>query len=173
MVVAREGRMGYAQLVAYVVPMALPGPTNGAFRQALQESLPDYMIPSTFVVLGSLPRTTSGKTDHQALPEPGRPYRDPHRPPTPPSTPVESAIAKIWSSVMKLEAVDVHDHFYDLGGESLQAMRIMAGVRKAFSVDIDLQSRRYSAPRRQYRWQVFHFRVRSVGRALASLTAST
>ena len=139
-VVARAGRMGYAQLVAYVVPIALPGPTNGALRQALQDSLPDYMIPSTFVVLGSLPRTTSGKTDHQALPEPGRPYRDPHRPPTPPSTPVEAAVAKIWSSVMKLEAIDVHDHFYDLGGESLQAMRIMAGVRKAFSVDIDLQS---------------------------------
>ena len=98
------------------------------------------MIPSTFVVLGSLPRTTSGKTDHQALPEPGRPYRDPHRPPTPPSTPLEAAVAKIWSSVMRLEAIDVHDHFYDLGGESLQAMRIMAGVRKAFSVDIDLQS---------------------------------
>ena len=55
-VVARAGRMGYAQLVAYVVPMALPGPTNGALRHALQESLPDYMIPSTFVVLGSLPR---------------------------------------------------------------------------------------------------------------------
>jgi amino acid adenylation domain-containing protein len=139
-VVAREGRMGYAQLVAYVVPIALPGPTNGALRQALRESLPDYMIPSTFVVLASLPRTTSGKTDRQALPEPGRPYRDPHRPPTPPSTPVEAAIAKIWSSVMKLDAIDVHDHFYDLGGESLQAMRIMAGVRKAFSVDIDLQS---------------------------------
>ncbi len=139
-VVAREGRMGYAQLVAYVVPPALPGPTNGALRQALQERLPDYMIPSTFVVLGALPRTTSGKTDHQALPEPGRPYRDPHRTPTLPSTPVEVAIANIWSSVMKLEAIDVHDHFYDLGGESLQAMRIMAGVRKTLSVDIDLQS---------------------------------
>jgi amino acid adenylation domain-containing protein len=139
-VVAHQNRAGYAYLVAYIVPVTFPGPTNMILRQALAEALPDFMIPSTFVVLGDLPRTTSGKTDRQALPAPGRPYRDANRPITLPRTPVEATIAMIWSEVLGHDSIDVYDHFYDLGGESLQAMRIMARVRKTFDVDVDLQS---------------------------------
>lgn len=139
-VVAHQNRAGYAYLVAYLVPATLPGPTNTTLRRALAEGLPDFMIPSTFVVLGALPRTTSGKVDRQALPAPGRPYRDPNRPTTLPRTPIEDTIASIWTDVMGHEPIDVHDHFYDLGGESLQALRIMARIRKTFDVDVDLQS---------------------------------
>jgi thioesterase domain-containing protein/acyl carrier protein len=139
-VAAHQNRAGYAYLVGYVAPRALPGPTNAALREALRERLPDSMIPTTFVVLGALPRTASGKTDRQALPAPGRPYRDASRPATAPRTPTETAVAAVWAEVMRRDAVDVHDHFYDLGGESLQAMRIMARIRKTFGVDIDLQS---------------------------------
>lgn len=139
-VVAHTNRAGYAYLVGYVAPRTFPGPTNTALREALRHVLPDFMIPTTFVVLGALPRTTSGKTDRQALPAPGRPYRDASRPATRPRTPTESAIAAIWAEVMDQESIDVHDHFYDLGGESLQALRIMARVRKTFRVDVDLQS---------------------------------
>jgi amino acid adenylation domain-containing protein len=139
-VMAHQNSAGYAYLVAYIVPVALPGPTNNALRQALSETLPDYMIPTTFVVLSALPRTTSGKIDRQALPAPGRPYRDPSRPLTLPRSPVETTIAKIWGEVLGHETVDVHDHFYDLGGESLQALRIMANLRQTFNVDVDLQS---------------------------------
>jgi amino acid adenylation domain-containing protein len=139
-VMAHQNNAGYAYLVAYIVPVALPGPTNNALRQALSEILPDYMIPTTFVILSALPRTTSGKIDRQVLPAPGRPYRDPTRPWTLPRNPIETTIAKIWSEVLGHEAVDVHDHFYDLGGESLQALRIMAKIRQSFNADVDLQS---------------------------------
>ena len=138
-VMAQQNRAGYDYLIAYIVPANFPGPTNMTLRQALAETLPDFMIPSTFVVLGALPRTTSGKIDRQALPGPGRPYHDRNRPTTLPRTPMEKTIAGIWSEILEHEAVDVHDHFYDLGGESLQAMRIMARIRKTFNVDVDLQ----------------------------------
>jgi amino acid adenylation domain-containing protein len=139
-VVAQRGEAGYARLVAYVVPVSLPGPTNETLRRALGRTLADFMIPSTFVILADLPRTSSGKTDREALPAPGRPYQDPHRPATGPRTAIETQIAAIWSEVMSRDWIDVHAHFYDLGGESLQAMRIMARIRKSFSVDVDLQS---------------------------------
>ena len=139
-VVARQNYSLYHHLVAYVVPAALPGPTNVSLRETLGRTLPDFMVPSTFVTLGALPRTTAGKIDREALPAPGRPYRDPSRPLTPPGTALEATIADIWCDVMGQDAVDVHEHFYDLGGESLQALRIMARVRKTFGVDLDLQS---------------------------------
>jgi amino acid adenylation domain-containing protein len=139
-VMAHQNSAGYAYLVAYLVPVNLPGPSNDDLRQALTEKLPDYMIPTTFVVLSGLPRTTSGKIDRQALPAPGRPYRDLSRPLTLPRNPTETTIAKIWGEVLGHETVDVHDHFYDLGGESLQALRIMAKIRRTFSVNADLQS---------------------------------
>lgn len=139
-VVAHQNRAGYHYLVGYVAPRALPGPTNAALREALRRTLPDFMIPTTFVVLGALPRTASGKTDRQALPAPGRPYQDPSRPATGPRTETERTITALWAEVMERESIDVHDHFYDLGGESLQAMRIMARLRKTLGVDLDLQS---------------------------------
>jgi len=139
-VMAHQNSAGYAYLVAYVVPAQLPGPTNNALRQALSEKLPDYMIPTTFVNLSALPRTTSGKIDRQALPALGRAYRDSSRPLTLPRNSIETAIAGIWGEVLGHETVDVHDHFYDLGGESLQALRIMAKIRRSFGVDVDLQS---------------------------------
>lgn len=139
-VLAHQNSSGYAYLVAYIVPVTLPGPSNNALRQTLSEKLPDYMIPTTFVILSALPRTTSGKIDRQALPAPGRPYRDLTRPVTLPRTPAEATIAKIWGEVLGHETVDVHDHFYDLGGESLQGLRIMAKIRQTFNVAVDLQS---------------------------------
>lgn len=137
---AHQNSAGYAYLVAYIVPVTLPGPTNHALRQTLSETLPDYMIPTTFVILSALPRTTSGKIDRQALPAPGRPYRDLSRPLTLPRNQTETTIAQIWGEVLGHETVDVHDHFYDLGGESLQALRIMAKIRQAFKADVDIQS---------------------------------
>ncbi len=139
-VMAHQNSAGYAYLVGYIVPVTLPGPSNNALRQALSETLPDYMIPTTFVILGALPRTTSGKIDRQALPAPGRPYRDLSRPPTLPRSPMETTIAKIWGEVLGHKTVDVHDHFYDLGGESLQGLRIMAKIRQTFNVAVDIQS---------------------------------
>jgi amino acid adenylation domain-containing protein len=139
-VMAHQNSAGYAYLVAYIVPVSLPGPSNSALRQTLSEMLPDYMIPTTFVILSALPRTTSGKIDRQALPAPGRPYRDLSRPSTLPRNQIESTVAKIWGEVLGHETVDVHDHFYDLGGESLKALRIMAKIRQTFNVDVDLQS---------------------------------
>jgi amino acid adenylation domain-containing protein len=139
-IMAHQNSAGYAYLVAYIVPVALPGPSNNELRQALGATLPDYMIPTTFVILSALPRTASGKIDRQALPAPGRPYRDLSRPSTLPRNRVETTIAQIWGEVLGRQTVDVHDHFYDLGGESLHGLRIMAKIRQTFNVDVDLQS---------------------------------
>jgi amino acid adenylation domain-containing protein len=139
-VVAHENRAGYPYLVAYVVPVTFPAPTTMTLRQALAQTLPDVMIPSTFVVMGALPRTTAGKLDRQALPAPGHPRRDPYRPITLPRTPMEATLAGIWSDILGHEHISVYDHFYELGGDSLQAMRIMARVRKTFNADLDLQA---------------------------------
>src|SRR5262249_46284058 len=106
----------------------------------LRAVLPEFMLPTTFVVLGELPRTASGKTDRQALPAPGHPYRDATRPATAPRSATEATIAAIWAEVTGVESIDVHDHFYDRGGESLQPRGTMARIRKVLAADVALQS---------------------------------
>jgi len=127
-VVAREDH-GEKRLVSYVV--AAPGavaPDSAMLRMFLKESLPEYLVPSLFVVLEELPLTASGKVDRQRLPDPERP--DPLRCVTP-RTPTEELLARVWAEVLKLERVGVHDNFFDLGGTSLAAMRVVDQAAQA------------------------------------------
>ena len=102
--------------------------------------LPDYMVPSAFVVLPALPLTANGKVDRRALPAP-----DEHRPDlasdfVPPRTETEATLARFWSEVLRVERVGVHDNFFDLGGHSLAATKIVARIRAAYGVDLTLRT---------------------------------
>jgi amino acid adenylation domain-containing protein len=138
-VVPREEHNGDTRLVAYIVPRKLPAPSAGAVRIFLKDKLPHYMIPSTFVVLRSLPLTPTGKLDRQALPAPGnaRPALDMAY--VAPRSPVEAELAKIWAEVLSLDQVGIHDNFFDLGGHSLAVTWVVARVFQRFQLEIPLK----------------------------------
>jgi SAM-dependent methyltransferase/acyl carrier protein len=107
-------------------------------RELLQERLPDYLVPSAFVVLDALPLTANGKVDRQALPAPEeRPEIGEY---IPPRTPTENTLASIWSELLKLERVGIDDNFFVLGGHSLTATRVVARVRDLLAVELPLRA---------------------------------
>jgi amino acid adenylation domain-containing protein len=139
-VIGRAKNSGDTRLVAYVVPTKSPGPSASELRRFLKESLPDYMIPSAFVTLDGLPRTPAGKLDRKALPDPGTARPDLDIPFVLPQTPVAERLARIWAEVLSLDVVGIHDNFFDLGGHSLAATRVVSQVIKQFQLELPLQS---------------------------------
>ncbi|MBD3305027.1 AMP-binding protein, partial [candidate division KSB3 bacterium] len=127
-VTAQQPETGDAYLVAYVVPAERPAPTVSDLRRALAATLPGYMLPACFMFLDALPLSPTGKVDRQALPAPDhrRPAVD--VPYAAPRNATEQQLASIWADVLGLERVGIQDHFFDLGGDSIQAMRILAQV---------------------------------------------
>ena len=140
LVVACQNESGEARLVAYFVSSAQPGPTVSELRGFLRKKLPEYMIPSAFVMLRTFPLTPNGKVDRLALPalEGTRPELD--TPLAAPGTPIEEELVKIWAEVLSLDQVGVHDDFFELGGHSLAATRVVSRVLKAFEMDLPIQS---------------------------------
>ena len=137
-VVARPDNAGDLALVAYVVPAA-SGPVDlGELRAYLGDHLPASMVPQSWTMLEVLPKTASGKLDRRALPDPDlKRHRDA---PLAPRTPYEEALVEIWSEVLGLEDIGVHDAFFDLGGHSLRAMQVMSRIRRAFDRDLPLRT---------------------------------
>jgi amino acid adenylation domain-containing protein len=126
-VVGRQTASGDQQLVAYAVPMTT-APTWGAIRQALKDKLPDYMIPSAFVFLERLPLTSTGKVDRRALPPPagGRPALDNAY--APPRNLVQGLLKDIWEQCLSIRPIGIQDSYFELGGDSLTAEKILALV---------------------------------------------
>ena len=139
-VVSREVQSGDRRLVAYFVPIGQPVPTVSDLRSFLKRKLPDYMIPSAFVTLDALPLTPNGKVDRLALPEPRKSRPELGTPFVTPSTPVEEDLSRIWSEVLSLDQVGIRDNFFDLGGHSLAAARVVSQVIKQFQLELPLQS---------------------------------
>ncbi|GAA3036848.1 hypothetical protein GCM10020000_13150 [Streptomyces olivoverticillatus] len=128
-VVAREGRGGDKSLVAYVVLEA--GELDAAgLRAHLGASLPEYMVPAAYVALDAIPLTANGKLGYRALPAPDAAAFSASRY-VAPRTPVEERLAAIWSDVLGLEQVGVEDSFFDIGGDSIRAVRLVGGLRAA------------------------------------------
>jgi len=139
-VVAREDRPGYQRLIAYIVPAQGQAPTSTELRRFLKAKLPEYMVPSTFVFLEAFPLTPNGKVDRLALPAPEDTRPELDTPFAAPTTPVEEDLARIWAEVLSLDQVGIHDSFFDLGGHSLAATRVVSQVIKQFLVEVPLQS---------------------------------
>jgi amino acid adenylation domain-containing protein len=139
-VVAQAGEAGEQRLVAYAVPVAGAAPTVSELRRALSQTLPDYMIPSTFVFSETFPLLPNGKTDRRTLPMPNRtrPALDVSY--VAPRTPVESNLARIWAEVLDLKQVGIHDHFLELGGDSLRATRVLTRVIETFRVELSIRA---------------------------------
>jgi amino acid adenylation domain-containing protein len=112
-------------LVAYLVAKAEP--STRELRAFLGERLPDYMVPSAFVVLPALPLTRTGKIDRRALPDPGRVEE---RESAAPRNAVEEALAQVWAEVLRRERVGIHDNFFELGGDSIRTIQVVARSRK-------------------------------------------
>lgn len=137
-VIAREDSPGSKRLVAYIVPRETPGPRSHELAGFLKSKLPDYMLPTAFVPMTSLPLTPAGKVDRRALPAPGN-----TRPPleaefTAPQTPLQIQTARIWSEVLGVQPIGLHDNFFELGGHSLVAIQVIARLREQLRVEVSL-----------------------------------
>ena len=135
-VVASEDALGDTHLVAYIVPAGEPAHGVTALREALAASVPDHMIPATFVRLDTMPLTTGGKVDRRALPAPPTTRPALAGPPVAPRTPLEAMLTRIWTEVLELGEIGVLDDFLELGGDSLRAGQIVARVRAEVDVPI-------------------------------------
>jgi surfactin synthase thioesterase subunit/MFS family permease len=134
-VAAARGPAGEQTLVGYLVPAddQAPPPVP-ELRRLLSAELPDYLVPSRFVLLPELPRQAHGKVDRRALPEPGAATGDGTEY-VAPATPAEEAVAGVWATLLGAERVGAHDDFFDLGGHSLLAIRMVAALRKALGAE--------------------------------------
>ncbi|MDJ0841406.1 MAG: amino acid adenylation domain-containing protein, partial [Acidobacteriota bacterium] len=134
----RQDQPGEKRLVAYLVAedgVAL-SPEN--LKNILGEHLPDYMIPGALVILDELPLNPNGKIDRKALPKPETVTDEADF--TAPRTPLETQLAEIWSEVMGLDQVSVRSNFFDLGGHSLMATRVVSRIRESLNVELPLEN---------------------------------
>ncbi|MEW6738144.1 MAG: phosphopantetheine-binding protein, partial [Acidobacteriota bacterium] len=109
-------------------------------RSYLKEKLPDYMLPSAYVFVDSLPLTPSGKVDRRALPVPDYYRQDISDSYVAPRNAIEEVIAGIWAEALKLERVGVEDNFFELGGHSLLATQVISRIRDIFQVVLPLRN---------------------------------
>ncbi|OYD96430.1 non-ribosomal peptide synthetase [Nostoc sp. 'Peltigera membranacea cyanobiont' 210A] len=139
-VILREDQPGNPRLVAYFVPQKGQVPTLDTLRNYLKEKLPDYMVPSAFVNLETIPLTPNGKVDRHTLPVPDASSLSQSISFVPPDNATQEILAAIWSEVLKLERVSIYDNFFELGGHSLLATQVFSRLRQAFSIELPLRS---------------------------------
>jgi amino acid adenylation domain-containing protein len=137
-VVARNRESHEDYLVAYVVPRQDPAPRINELYEFLKEKLPDYMIPSAFVFMDSLP-LTNGKLDRKALPLPDHKRPNFDHPYVPAQDEVEQKVAEIWEEVLDVRPIGIRDDFFELGGYSLLGASIIAQIQKNFRVDLPVR----------------------------------
>ncbi|MFJ6215466.1 amino acid adenylation domain-containing protein [Streptomyces sp. NPDC092296] len=131
---------GGQQLTAYLVPQdGAEPPAEAELRALLLQTLPDYLVPASFVPLAELPTTVNGKVDRLALPlpelRPAQPSEAPAR-----CTPRERAVADVWQEVLGITGIGAHDDFFRLGGHSLLATRVSVRLRAALGVDVPVRA---------------------------------
>ena len=132
-VIAREDRPGDKRLVGYITGTADPA----GVRTALADRFPPYMVPAAVVVLETLPMTVNGKLDTRALPAPEYQGVDRYRAP---ANAVEEILAGIYAQILDVERVGVDDSFFDLGGDSISAMRLVAAINTSLDTDLSVRA---------------------------------
>ncbi|NJO16203.1 MAG: non-ribosomal peptide synthase/polyketide synthase [Thioploca sp.] len=123
------------RLIAYFTTVATLPDLIINLKDWLKARLPDYMIPSQFMVLEQLPLTPNGKIDRNALPAPTTEITTD----TKPATPTEDLLASLWANVLKRESINRHDNFFELGGHSLLATRLISQIRDSFQVELPVR----------------------------------
>ncbi|MDO3679095.1 non-ribosomal peptide synthetase [Paenibacillus ehimensis] len=137
-VTARAGEQQQSYLCAYVVAREGGEIDKAKLKQHLKECLPEYMIPSYFVRLDSIPLTSNGKVDRKALPAPDRSgllvsdYEAPQ-------SGIQEALADIWRGVLGVGKIGIHDNFFDLGGHSLKATIVISEIHKQLQIEVPLR----------------------------------
>ena len=137
-VITREEKPGEKYLAAYIVPNQEPACAND-LRSYLKDKLPDYMIPSAFVILEAMPLMANGKIDRKALPPPDRAESGADTSFVAARNPVEATLAEMWAEVLGVELVGIHDNFFDLGGHSLLATHVISRVLRSFQIEMPLR----------------------------------
>jgi len=139
--VLREDRAGDKRLVAYVVPMAGgPAVTPADLRSSLLARLPEWMMPSAYVIMAALPIDSNGKVDRRALPAPGAARPELGQAFEPARNPVEEVLVTIWAEALGLERVGINDDFLALGGHSLLATRVVSRARDILGVELPVRT---------------------------------
>lgn len=133
-----EDEQGDKRLVGYVSFQLKPELTVGELRSFLREQLPEYMIPSAFVILAALPLTPNGKIDRRVLPAPEKLRPELAANYIIPQTKIEQAIANIWQKALNIEKIGIHDNFFELGGHSLLMLKVHSELRKIFGTDLSM-----------------------------------
>jgi amino acid adenylation domain-containing protein len=143
-VIARPDASGEKRLIAYITAAAEAAPTAESLRAHIAAALPDYMVPTAYVLLDALPLTPNGKIDVRALPAPDA--TAPTRSCEAPEGETEEALAEIWRTLLVVDRVGRTDDFFELGGNSLMAVRLIARIRDGMDCEIPLADV-FSAPR--------------------------
>lgn len=126
------------RLVAYIVPQQNAVPATCQLRQFLSEKLPNYMLPSAFVMLEALPLSANGKVNREALPQPDAAIQA-AKIFVAPRTSIEEMLARIWSEILGIDRVSVSDNFFELGGDSLLVTLLATKIRQFFQVELCLR----------------------------------
>jgi len=139
-VAPRRRGSGGPVLVAYLVAAGGAELVPMELRRQLADLLPEYMVPSTFVVLEAMPLTANGKVDRRALPEPDWQAPELASEHIPPEGALEELLAKIWSEILGVERVGRSDSFFDLGGHSLLATQVISRIRRELDREVPLRT---------------------------------
>lgn len=139
-VAASSETNGDRRLVAYVVHQPNAVSSADELRGYLKERLPDYMVPSIFILLEKLPLTPNGKVDRRALPAPEVGERALETNYVEPQSPIEEVLCAVWSELLGVERVGINDNFFDLGGHSLLATQLISRVTESFAVELPLRT---------------------------------
>ncbi|WP_082731080.1 MULTISPECIES: non-ribosomal peptide synthetase [unclassified Sphingomonas] len=123
------------QLIAYLVLADTDVPSAGELREFARSVLPDYMVPSAYVTLDALPLGPTGKRDLGALPLAADPSAAPY---VDPRTPLEEALVAIYAELLKVDRIGIHDSFFELGGDSLKAVQVIARIRQLLDLEVPL-----------------------------------
>jgi amino acid adenylation domain-containing protein len=139
-VMGDESASGAVRLIGYLVARRGTQLTTSALRSYLRDKLPEPMIPTMFLYVDALPVNSAGKVDRAALPKAQDVRPDLDQPFTAARTPVEESLARIWSEVLSLDRVGIHDQFFDLGGHSIAATRVVSRVIDRFKIHVPIRS---------------------------------
>jgi thioesterase domain-containing protein/aryl carrier-like protein len=138
-VIAREDTPGEKHLVGYVVPEH-ESPNVSALRSHLKLTLPSYMIPSAIMILETIPLTANGKIDRRSLPSPMSDAALQKAEIVAPRTHVEKQLSEIWEELFETTAIGVHDDFFDLGGHSILAVKMMTRIKRVFGKSLTINA---------------------------------